>query len=543
VEYVEVEMSEPIQMNNETSAIKTIPLTPSLDQMSRSRVTFNTAGDNYITGGFNKSNAIPAPLFTFVNEDTNVTYTGTVKSVDPEDFKFQVYPDHALTPGEWTIRIRAISDDHGNTSSTVSQSFEIEGRADRGVYVVWADAHDNIYGYRNHEYQISDVIHIQFSKVMSGDVRYTSAYILNNNDLPSGTSVSTEDKYYKDGSGGNAVLGTMVTILLPHDQFGESHEWFDDTGDPYEPIHNQVLIIDPNVTDETGSGLQSNPLTGTTRYTLSYNTVNTVAPVTAEEADANHFNQYHVHAYVNKDSYSSSYSRFASLSKALASIYVSHITPIAPYYNNAGIEIDRFNSSSPDGPITVNYTGIGHFVFSAPVDASGVTIPLDNGVRITANTVDSITIDKNVEVDSISINSTSATNIYVSGEIKGTAAINAPNATITVIDAKETTTAGKVGVNALWITAMYALNVDGSATIHNFTLNSPGTVENVGEIKAMTIQISGTPPASTKYTVTLKGNAASYPKVVIPNYVTDNNTVVSIQTDEPAKVATGTSLP
>jgi hypothetical protein len=338
--------------------------------------------------------------------------------------------------------------------------------------VVWASAHDNIYAYRNHEYQISDVIYIQFSKPMSSDVRFSSTYILNNNDLPSGTSVEVVDKQYvetdDDLTNENFQTGTMVTLILPHNQFGESHEWFnDDQVDPYAPfVETQILTI-INAADTNGGLLTANPLTGTTRYTLEYNTI--AATGLNAQADAVTFNNRHVTAYYNKTDFNPAYPRLASKAQVEDSDYVYAYKAITPYYDGSGV-VTSTPFSTGGGTYDVTYDGTTPFIFEASVDEDGRSIPFGDGLKVIAHNAASITIDGDIDGD-VEIESTDTKEIWINGAISGDLTITTPEATV-YLDTTKTGAPVTIGTITIMDLATNTLVVGPNITITNLIIDN-----------------------------------------------------------------------
>lgn len=180
---VYVQMSEPVQMTAST------PLTPSQQQV-------NNAG-------------IPVPTFEFVKGDVVVPGTVVVGSVAEDDKSYVVAPNSTLAAGTWTLYIRSISDDVGNTSATTSTTVTVAGEpvSVTDTKVAWAafDQDGN-----------NDYLYIKFTKVMdaSGEtgVSRTTNYIFNGVALPTGSQVQRGiEDVTKDWDG--------VTIVMPRGAF------------------------------------------------------------------------------------------------------------------------------------------------------------------------------------------------------------------------------------------------------------------------------------------------------------------------------------
>ncbi|MED4755589.1 Ig-like domain-containing protein [Brevibacillus choshinensis] len=157
-----VKMSEPVQI---TGNGNTLPLTASQEQ----------------TNG----TGIPQPTFEFVKGDKVIP--GTVKdgTVWEDDKDFVVVPQTTLEAGTWTLYIRSISDDVGNTSATVNTQVTVEATATiTDTKVAWA-AFDND--------GTKDYLYIKFTKEMDASgaagVSRTTNYIFNAVALPDGSQV------------------------------------------------------------------------------------------------------------------------------------------------------------------------------------------------------------------------------------------------------------------------------------------------------------------------------------------------------------------
>ncbi|MFP4697966.1 MAG: S-layer homology domain-containing protein [Eubacteriales bacterium] len=242
IQEFEVVMDEPVQINglNEDST----PLTPS---------ELQTEGDG-----------IPTPTFVFVNEDGSETVDGRLLSLDDDDYSFVVEPKETLEPGEWTIYIRSISDDVGNTSSTVAYDIIVkEAEAvESDPEIVWADAHDNI----EIDGDYFDIVHIQFNTKMSLDVLRSNRYTINGNELPQGVMVTKVEEG-----------GTRVTLKLPYDFLGDSTTDESDgtatdiDGSQYDEgtiSTNEASMLKVNSNLTSSEGVK---LTGATEVELSYN--------------------------------------------------------------------------------------------------------------------------------------------------------------------------------------------------------------------------------------------------------------------------------
>ncbi|WP_409176065.1 Ig-like domain-containing protein [Brevibacillus fortis] len=157
-----VKMSEPVQI---TQNGNTLPLTPSQKQLN--------------------GTGIPQPTFEFVKGDKVVL--GKVKdgTVWEDDKDFVVVPETTLEGGTWTLYIRSISDDVGNTSATVNTQVTVPATTTiTDTKVAWS-AFDNDGD--------KDYLYIKFTKEMdpsgAAGVSRTTNYIFNAVALPDGSQV------------------------------------------------------------------------------------------------------------------------------------------------------------------------------------------------------------------------------------------------------------------------------------------------------------------------------------------------------------------
>ena len=187
-----VQMSEPVQI---TGTGNTLPLTPSQDQA--------------------KGTGIPQPTFEFVKGDKVVLGTVAPGSVYEDDKDFVVIPQTSLEAGEWTLYIRSISDDVGNTSATVNTKVLVPGTVDpeTDTRIAWA-AFDN--GDDKYDY-----LYIKFTKEMESSgaagVSRTTNYIFNGVQLPTGSQVESGIKNVTNDWDG-------VTIQMPKGAFDGAND-------------------------------------------------------------------------------------------------------------------------------------------------------------------------------------------------------------------------------------------------------------------------------------------------------------------------------
>lgn len=191
---VRVKMTEPVKNvdgNNEG-------LTPSQDQ------TANAIG-------------VPQPTYEFVKGDKVVKATASDGSYD--NYSFTLSPESELDAGEWTLYIRSISDDIGNTSATVSHKVtivaaEAEATATRMAWAAFDDAEGKndsklLHGTTHDD---KDVIYVKFTKEMksggANGVSRTQNYVFQGQPLPHGSQVLK-------GIAGVTNDWDGVTIVMP----------------------------------------------------------------------------------------------------------------------------------------------------------------------------------------------------------------------------------------------------------------------------------------------------------------------------------------
>ena len=216
-EAVFVKMNEPVQLRDaaNTGTKVSSPLTESQQQAAGA--------------------GIPVPTFEFVKGDKTIEGTIAANSIEEADKDFVVVPASALESGTWTLYIRSISDDVGNTSATVSTTVTVPQTqaAVTDTKVAWA-AFDQ--GNAN-----LDHIYIKFTKEMqAGDavgVSRTTNYVFNGVALPTGSQVTR-------GIDGVTKNWDGVTIEMPKGAF-----------DPADNIYTSALNVANNFKAADGEAL------------------------------------------------------------------------------------------------------------------------------------------------------------------------------------------------------------------------------------------------------------------------------------------------
>lgn len=174
---------------------------------------------------------VPTPIIEFLGTDKDgnavtvkgavVDYTGTAKA--DKDFIVKVadgqptLESYVLAGGkkDWTLVVRSISDDVGNTAPSLTHNFSVDLESAAEVFMVKGNFQDKAYngveGFLNGAGE--DTIVLDFT----ADVKYTgsienavnpSNYLLDGENLPKGTKLTVSDS--------DAVAGVdIVTITLP----------------------------------------------------------------------------------------------------------------------------------------------------------------------------------------------------------------------------------------------------------------------------------------------------------------------------------------
>ncbi|MCM3625537.1 Ig-like domain-containing protein [Brevibacillus borstelensis] len=208
--------------------------------------SLNTEGS---TPSLKQGAEVPAPTFEFVSADKKTTIQGSldVASLSEDDKEFVITPDDTLAAGEWTVYIRSISDDVGNTSDTLAQTVTIlpTQEATGEARIIWAEAIDNTDVEANGSIELQDVVFVQFGTEMSLDALRSNIYSINGNSLPEGVSITSSDEEYSAG-----LTGTRVMITLPHNFLGNVTETY--VGTVAQP---HILNVNKRLADVKGNAL------------------------------------------------------------------------------------------------------------------------------------------------------------------------------------------------------------------------------------------------------------------------------------------------
>ena len=165
---------------------------------------------------------VPAPSAQFIRVDNGQTIDGLISDeafIDAEDTTINVEPSTALTDGDWRLVISSISDDYGNTASTLAHTFNVARQEVVSDFeVVWAAVSDIDTYNINNIGKNGPYIFVKFNKPLTRSGNSTNAlvtanYTINGNTLPTGTKISANIKGYDEHS---SVVDS-ITISLPRD--------------------------------------------------------------------------------------------------------------------------------------------------------------------------------------------------------------------------------------------------------------------------------------------------------------------------------------
>jgi uncharacterized protein YjdB len=169
--------------------------------------------------------SIPQPTAEFIKADNSETIpANTVTAVtNAYDTRIFVAPSKTLSAGDWTLVVRSISDDVGNTAASVTQTFTVAGTTpvEEAFAIAWSVADTNYSdGFTvlqtEKDTTTQDAVYIKFTEPVkvTGDtanVLKTANYTLNGSLLPTGTQIVADILNYDD----NDAVVDSVTIVLP----------------------------------------------------------------------------------------------------------------------------------------------------------------------------------------------------------------------------------------------------------------------------------------------------------------------------------------
>lgn len=179
-EEIIIRVNEPVQIEDWTGAPSTVRMTPSQSQ-------------TYLKSGlqFEASN-VPQPTFEFIKGDMTVGGRIKAASIHPNDMEFRIEPDAVLSPGDWVLYIRNLTDDIGNAISTKAIDFEvpIDYSSISNPVVAWVGFDNTNKTAAQKQY---DYVYIKFNTVMNhsgaSGVSRIDNYYINGELLPEGTLV------------------------------------------------------------------------------------------------------------------------------------------------------------------------------------------------------------------------------------------------------------------------------------------------------------------------------------------------------------------
>ncbi|MCB2339557.1 hypothetical protein [Clostridium estertheticum] len=172
--------------------------------------------------------SLPVVTAQFIKKDGSKTIGGTVSAVaDPYNKTISVKPSTKLDPGTWTLVVRSISDDIGNTAASATHDFIVDGTiATANKFAVdWTYAdldkdftNDAVVkdGVAEDLDKTADYVYVKFNKAISvtGDAKNvlkTSNYQLDAKALPTGTQIRANIAGLDDKD----AVSDSITIVLP----------------------------------------------------------------------------------------------------------------------------------------------------------------------------------------------------------------------------------------------------------------------------------------------------------------------------------------
>ncbi|MBZ9625201.1 hypothetical protein G9F71_020370 [Clostridium sp. FP2] len=167
--------------------------------------------------------SLPIATAQFVKKDGSKTIGGTVSAVvDPYDKTISVVPASKLDAGVWTLVVRSISDDIGNTAASATQDFTVTGPAPTtskfAVQWTYADLDNDFINEEAADTDANaDYVYVKFNEAVSvtGDSKNalkTSNYQLDAVALPTGTQIRANIAGLDDKD----AVADSVTIVLPN---------------------------------------------------------------------------------------------------------------------------------------------------------------------------------------------------------------------------------------------------------------------------------------------------------------------------------------
>ncbi len=239
-----VTMSEPVKLSAQANGEG---LTPSETQSARATATDANLG-------------VPAPSAQFISADGSKTVDGIISQdafLDATDTTINIEPSTTLDAGEWRLALSSISDDYGNTASTVVHTINVTREtATTDFRIVWAAVSDkreydpSAMGTNGHE--TGRYIFVKFNKPVtltgnSTNAQVTGNYTINGSTLPTGTQIYAKIKGYDSHTTG---VVDSITIELPQGNFSNSYTY--DVS-----ALNAMLNVSRAITSTTGETLSN----------------------------------------------------------------------------------------------------------------------------------------------------------------------------------------------------------------------------------------------------------------------------------------------
>ncbi|BAH07796.1 hypothetical protein [Clostridium kluyveri] len=182
-----------------------------------------TTSDGLPTFSQGQVDKIPVVTAQFIKKDGSKTIDGTVSaSADPYDKTISVVPATSLDAGQWTLVVRAISDDVGNTAASANKDFTVDGPTQTttkfAVNWAFADANGDL---DDQDSSVltgdgADYVYVKFNEPISitGDAKNAlkqSNYQLDGMPLPTGTQIRANIAGLDDKDS----VSDSITIVLP----------------------------------------------------------------------------------------------------------------------------------------------------------------------------------------------------------------------------------------------------------------------------------------------------------------------------------------
>lgn len=212
--------------------------------------------DEGATPSQSQTNDVPTPIVEFVKKDNSVTVKGKIEAgfVDKYDKVVKVVPvdpngqPTKLVGGDWTLVVRSVSDDIGNTTPSATKDFTVKATTSTDQFkVTWAvaDYDANLDNSTTDDGDSQyDYIFIKFSKAvaLTGDYKNalkTSNYTLNGANLPQGTQIFADIQGYNDGT---VDVVDSITIRLPEGTITNPDTTVINIGQYIESDKGEVLV-------------------------------------------------------------------------------------------------------------------------------------------------------------------------------------------------------------------------------------------------------------------------------------------------------------